>query len=126
MPLIWGISKEHWLANPDHAQLKAKLLAKTDDMLRRIWQSLGLDADRFGDAHKGWGLDAVASQTLGVNKIGFGGDAPKWFQAGLIQKVANYCADDVAIERDLTDFVERYGYVVRDGILDIPKWDGGR
>lgn len=26
--------------------------------------------------------------------------------------VANYCSDDVALERDLVDFVDRHGYVI--------------
>jgi DEAD/DEAH box helicase domain-containing protein len=125
-PVIWGQAREWW-DRPALAQkeLQAKLRPKTDDMLRRIWQALGLNPDVFSDAHKGWGLDAVASDTLHARKIGYGGDAPKWFQAGQIQRVANYCADDVALERDLTIFVERYGYVLNRGeTLDIPTWQG--
>ena len=99
------------------------LRSKTDDMLRRIWQSLNLDPDEFTAAHKGWNLDAVAGSTLSAGKIGWGGDAPKWFQAGQIQRVANYCADDTALERDLCDFIEKYGYVVNGGrVLRIPRW----
>lgn len=155
-PVIWGVSKKHWLGDcvdvpNDQAwvelhETKKLLTSKTDDMLRRIWQAKGLNPDRFHPStHGGVGLDAVASATIGAKKIGFGGDAPEWFQAGLIQKVVNYCADDVAMERDLTDFVDRYGYVVIhtqdtadrwvDGskqdvivtgkILTIPKWIGG-
>jgi DEAD/DEAH box helicase domain-containing protein len=114
MPVVWAL--------PGGERVK-ELLCKTDDMLRRIWQALGLNPDVFTSAHKGWGLDAVAAETLNVRKIGYGGDAPKWFQDGKIQKVVNYCADDVALERDLTDFVDRYGYVVKDGQpLAIPAW----
>jgi DEAD/DEAH box helicase domain-containing protein len=103
-----------------------ELKNKTDDMLRRIWKALLLDPDSFGPQHKGWGLDAVAGATLNAGKIGHGAEAPKWFQQGKIQKVVNYCADDVALERDLTDFVERFGYVVNVGraILRVPAWDG--
>lgn len=101
------------------------LRGKTDDMLRRIWQAKNLDPDNFDKVtHGGVGLDAITSNTLSASKIGYGGDAPKWYQAGLIQKVVNYCADDVALERDLTDFVERYGYVcLADGKkLKITPW----
>lgn len=102
-----------------------QMRSKTDDMLRRIWKALGLNPDSFGGSHKGWGLDAVAGSTLNAGKIGNGADAPKWYQAGQIQRVANYCADDVALERDLTDFVERHGYVVNGGrVLKIDPWDG--
>lgn len=116
-PVIWGISRQAWDAGAGEiALLKADLLPCTNDLLRRIWeQGLSLNPDRFDKrTHGGWGLDAVARGTLGLNvgKIGYGGDAPKWFQAGQWARVANYCADDVALERDLTDFVDRHGYVV--------------
>ena len=128
-PVIWGITKPEWLSkDPVCDGLRRILLAKTDDMLRRIWLAKGLDPDWFStNTHGGVGLDAIASATLGAKKIGYGGDAPVWYQAGLIQKVANYCADDVALERDLTDFVEKYGYVLlHDGTrLEIPSWQGG-
>ncbi len=121
-PVIWGITKENWRLDKLHKPL---LAPKTDDLLRRIWQSLGLNPDVFTKAHGGWKLDDVAGATLGHRKIGFGGDAPKWYQAGLIQKVANYCADDVAIERDLTDFIEKYGYVLNGGkTYPLNPWTG--
>jgi hypothetical protein len=72
-----------------------------------------LDPDYFNSrTHGGVNLDTVARATINAHKIGHGADAPKWYKAGLIQKVVNYCADDVAIERDLNDFVDRYGYVL--------------
>jgi DEAD/DEAH box helicase domain-containing protein len=116
-PVIFGL--------PGRQRVES-LRYKTDDMLRRIWQALKLNADQFSSLHKGWGLDAVAGATLNARKIGYGGDAPKWFQQGKIQQVANYCCDDVALQRDLTDFVERYGYVLNpgqdDSPLKIPPW----
>lgn len=127
-PVIYGCSKSKWGESDGFGSIFEKLLPKTDDMLRRIWQAKGLDPDKFDKAtHGGVGLDAVARATIGASKIGYGGDAPKWYQAGQIQRVTNYCADDVAIERDLTDFVEKYGYVIADGKkLEIPAWRGGR
>lgn len=104
-----------------------KLRDKTDDVLRRIWLALGLDPESFGGGHKGWNLDTVAGNTLGARKIGYGGDAPKWFQAGQWAKVANYCADDVALERDLTRFVDQFGYVLGPECrrVAIPAWSPG-
>ncbi len=140
-PVIFGVSKQNWIdgvhsetliSDPDGITktlqwIKSKLLVKTDDMLRRIWQAQGLDPDKFAPkTHGGTSLDAVALATLGSRKIGHGADAPIWYQQGLVQKVVNYCSDDVALERDLTDFVERYGYVIVKGQqLSIPKWKGG-
>lgn len=128
-PVIWGVNKKDWsrydiMSNND-GRLKTTLRSKTDDMLRRIWIAMGLNPDSFGGGHKGTGLDAVALATLGACKIGHGADAPRWYQEGKIQKVVNYCSDDVALERDLTDFVEKYGYVIVKGEkLQIPKWRG--
>jgi DEAD/DEAH box helicase domain-containing protein len=124
-PVIWGLSRPEW-AKPTVgvAGLKKALLLGTNDILRRIWQAKDLDPDNFRPAtHGGYKLDDVAGWTLGgVSKIGHGADAPKWYQQGLIQKVANYCIDDVAIERELGEFVDRYGYVVAPGgrILVLP------
>jgi len=91
-----------------------ELKSKTNDILQRIWRALGLDDDAvdFTELHKGWSLDTVTRGTFGVGKIGYGGDAPKWFQAGEWARVTNYCADDVALERDLAIFVDKYGYVI--------------
>jgi DEAD/DEAH box helicase domain-containing protein len=123
--VIWGIDKKAWLSatcnpNPDAlqprvAELKEVLRNKTNDILRRIWQAQGFDPDRWQRGMGGTKLDDVAPPTIGAKKIGYGGDAPKWYQAGQVQRVVNYCADDVAIERDLTDFVDRYGYVIING-----------
>ncbi len=136
-PVIWGIDKKAWEGNCTHLTreqtteihdgIKPLLKRKTDDMLRRIWQAQGLDPDKFSPkSHGGTSLDTVAGATLAAKKIGHGADAPVWYQQGLIQKVVNYCSDDVCLERDLTDFVERYGYVIVKGQqLSIPKWKGG-
>jgi len=103
-PVIFGL--------PGRERVTA-LLPKTNDMLRRIWQSLRLDPDTFSKAHGGWGLDAVARGTLKApGKIANGAQAPIWYQAGRWGEVCNYCVDDVTLERDLTIFVDRYGYVV--------------
>jgi DEAD/DEAH box helicase domain-containing protein len=125
-PVIWGISRTDWTQRDSFVVLKSELGCKTDDLLRRIWKALGLSPDDFNSLHKGWGLDSVAGSTLGYRKIGYGGDAPKWYQAGQIQRVVNYCADDVALERDMTDFVDRYGYVVNNGrVLPVSPWTPG-
>lgn len=139
-PVIWGIAKPDWLASspkdaaakPDYAALKTMLRPKTDDVLRRIWQAQGFDPDKWQPGMGGTKLDDVAGTTLGSRKIGEGAMAPVWYQKGLVQRVCNYCADDVAIERDLTDFVDRYGYVLlrsKTNSLEyhklvIPPWSG--
>lgn len=113
-PVIYGFPDR---GRVEGAEFLRTLLPKTNDLLMRIWRALGLDDDaiNFTDLHKGWSLDKVTQGTLGVGKIGHGGEAPKWFQAGQWARVVNYCADDVALERDLTDFVDRYGFVVHGG-----------
>lgn len=122
-PVIWGISKSDWLATlagPSHesgpaASTKGKLWHKSNDILRRIWIAQGFNPDKWQSGMGGSKLDDIAGATISARKIGNGADAPKWYQAGQVQRVVNYCADDVAIERDLTDFVDRYGYVIHQG-----------
>ena len=123
-PVIWGVSKPEWLVGSgiaskqygkEEGSLKVLLERRTNDILRRIWIAEGYDPDRWQAGMGGAKLDDIASATIGAHKIGNGADAPRWFQAGQIQRVVNYCADDVAIERDLTDFVDQYGYVIKNG-----------
>ena len=129
-PVIWGVAKPEWIgASPKDTSsswpIKNKLQPKTNDILRRIWQALGRDPEKGPGGVKGTRLDDIAPATIGVSKIGNGADAPVWYQAGQVQKVCNYCADDVAIERDLTDFVDRYGYVIHCGQqLFLKEWTG--
>lgn len=128
-PVIWSAPRGDWLAprEPEQAA-KASLRLKTDDILRRIWQARGFDPDANDGnprMYAGTKLDDIAGATLGVGKIGNGADAPKWYQAGDIQKVVNYCADDVALERDLGRFVDLYGYVICKGaVLPVAPWSG--
>ena len=121
-PVIFGLSKSEWASPSNDAVLliKGRLRGthdgdRTNDLLRRIWSALGIDPDRGPGGLRGTKLDDIAAATLGVSKIGNGADAPRWYQAGNVQKVVNYCADDVAIERDLADFIDKYGYVIHQG-----------
>lgn len=96
----------------DGMTTKGLMRMRCNDILRRIWIAQGFNPDVFQSGMGGSKLDDIAGATIDSNKIGNGADAPKWYQAGQVHKVVNYCADDVAIERDLTDFVDRYGYVI--------------
>lgn len=120
-PVIWRISRAAWDERsqfPAEGDLEwinnvwASMVHRSNDLLRRIWQSLSLDPDVFSKAHAGWGLDVVCLGTLGRKKVGVGAEAPRWFQSGQWARLINYCVDDVALERDLSDFIDRYGYVV--------------
>jgi DEAD/DEAH box helicase domain-containing protein len=116
-PVIWGL--------PGRERLP-ELLPKTDDLLRRIWLAQGLDPEVFSKQHGGWSLDVVAGSTIGQNKTGYGGDAPKWFQQGNWPRLVDYCINDVKVERDLAVFVDRFGYVLRQGQrLAIAPWERG-
>jgi DEAD/DEAH box helicase domain-containing protein len=104
LPVIFGL--------PGRERV-TELLPKTNDILRRIWLSLGLSGDQFSSLHKGWGLDPVSRGTLNApGKIANGAQAPRWYQSGEWGKLVNYCVDDVTLERDLVTFVDQFGYVV--------------
>jgi len=124
MPLCFSVPKNEWRNHPAYPLL----LPKTDDILRRIWLALGLNPDTFGPAHKGWSLDNVAGSTLNRRKTGNGADAPKWFQRGEWARLVDYCLNDVALERDLGEFIDAHGfcrneYAKRDAsTLLVPPW----
>ena len=61
------------------------------DILELVYRQLGYRLS----------LDRLAEQTLGVKKSGDGLQALRWFNNGEMEKLADYCRQDVQITRDL-------------------------
>ena len=51
------------------------------------------------------GLDAIARATLNSSKLGSGMDAIKYWRSGEMEKLKNYCVEDVKITRDIYQYV---------------------
>ena len=68
---------------------------KSLDILREIKNSYG----------RRMKLDQIAEGTLGVKKSGHGLQAIAWWNKGDIDKIKQYCEDDVRITKNLYDFV---------------------
>jgi DEAD/DEAH box helicase domain-containing protein len=60
--------------------------------------------DRLGFRPK---LESVAVPSLGVGKTADGLQALEWWRRGEIDKIVEYCRDDVRVTRDLYDFGKR-------------------
>ena len=52
-------------------------------------------------------LESVAVPTLGCGKGGDGLQALEWWRLGEVDKIVEYCTEDVRITRDLYDFGKR-------------------
>ena len=75
-------------------------------------------------------LDNMAEATLGKKKSGSGLEAVKWWAEGQIEKVRDYCIDDVRITKELYDYAKKHGslkYKDYDGLreikLDTIQWE---
>jgi len=64
------------------------------DILREIKSSYG----------RRMKLDQVAEGTLGIKKSGHGLQAITWWRKGEIEKIKEYCQDDVRITKELYDY----------------------
>ena len=78
------------------------------------------------------GLDSVAQATLGIQKSGHGLDAVAWWNAGEVQKIIDYCIQDVKVTKALYDYAREHGslsYFDRhtggkiDANLDTSVWE---
>lgn len=56
-------------------------------------------------------LDSVAQETLGIGKTGDGLDAIKYYNSGQLDKLRDYCIQDVAVTRDVYDHGLKTGKV---------------
>ncbi|MDB5254397.1 MAG: box helicase protein box helicase protein [Parcubacteria group bacterium] len=75
-------------------------------------------------------LDQLAEGTLGKNKSGHGLDAIMWWKQGLIQKIKDYCEDDVRITKEIYDFARanqklifKEGGKLNEIKLDTSEWE---
>ena len=54
-------------------------------------------------------LQSLAEATLGIGKSGNGLEAVEWWRQGEVEKVRNYCMDDVKITRQIFDYALKHG-----------------
>ena len=74
----------------------------TVDMLRDVHQALGFRLP----------LQALAEATLGVDKSADGLQSVRWFRAGEMEKVIDYCRKDVEITVKLYEYGRQRGHVL--------------
>jgi DEAD/DEAH box helicase domain-containing protein len=74
-------------------------------------------------------LQTLAEATLGRGKGGDGLKAVEWWAQGLVDKVREYCIEDVRITRELYDYAMKHGILkykdlrdIRDIKLDTRNW----
>ena len=82
------------------------LRAYTDEDLQRLptFDIMYDLEERLGFRPK---LDSVASATLGTGKSADGLQALEWWRLGEVDKIIDYCREDVRVTRDLYDFGKR-------------------
>lgn len=75
-------------------------------------------------------LQSLAEGTLGRGKKGSGLDSVEWWQQGLVEKVREYCIEDVRLTRELYDYARTNGLLkykdlrdIREIKLDASKWE---
>ena len=75
-------------------------------------------------------LDAVAEGTLGKRKTAHGLQAVKWWKQGEIEKIKEYCLNDVRITKELYTYALKHGSLkytdlgdIREIKLDTSKWN---
>lgn len=93
---------------------------KSLDILKEIQKSIGHRVK----------LDDVAAATLGVGKSAHGLQAITWWKAGEIQKIIDYCIQDVKVTKEVYDYAMEHqmlkyskGGVVTEMSIDTTSWE---
>ncbi|NUO81180.1 ribonuclease H-like domain-containing protein [candidate division KSB1 bacterium] len=73
----------------------------TLDLLEEIYRTLGFRLS----------LDALAAATLDVSKFADGVQAVRWYKAGELQKLLEYCRQDVLLTQRLYLFGKEHGFL---------------
>ncbi len=81
---------------------------------------------------RGMKLQQLAEGTLKTTKSGHGLDAIKWWRQGEVEKIRQYCLDDVRITKDIYDFAVnnqkvffKEGREVKEVKIDTSDWESG-
>lgn len=109
--LLVGYNSEHFdipILNKYYSGDLSKI--KSVDLLKEVKSVIGRRLK----------LDNLAQSTLNKKKSGNGLQAQKWWQEGQVEKVREYCLDDVRITREL------YAYAKEHGVLKYMDFDGPR
>lgn len=92
---------------------------KSIDLLEEIRASLG----------RRLRLDSVAQATIGAKKSANGLQAIRWYHEGKIDKIKEYCEQDVRVTKELFEYALEHGHVkFKDGLkkreipLDTSHW----
>ncbi|MBX4189207.1 ribonuclease H-like domain-containing protein [Candidatus Parcubacteria bacterium] len=119
--MLIGFNSEHFdipLLNKYYPGDLSKL--KSLDILKEIKQTYG----------RRMKLDQLAQGTLGKNKSGHGLDAIQWWKNGEVDKIRDYCIDDVRITKELYDYARANSKLIfKEGSelleikLDCSKWE---
>lgn len=119
--LLIGFNSEHFdlpLLNKYYPGNLEKI--KSLDILKEIQKSIG----------RRMKLDQLAVGTLGISKGGSGLDAYMWWKKGEVEKIREYCINDVRITRDLYEFALKNGKLTfKEGPhmheikLDTSEWE---
>lgn len=92
---------DYTVLKPYGLQVNQQLLDKSVDLLLDIYAVLGFRV----------GLGNLAEATLNESKSADGVLSVQWYRAGQIQKVLDYCEQDVRVTKDLWQFGCDHGYV---------------
>ena len=75
-------------------------------------------------------LDQLAEGTLGKNKSGHGSQVNNWWKTGEVERVREYCIDDVRITKELYDYARannklifKEGKELKEINLDTSNWE---
>lgn len=75
-------------------------------------------------------LDTLAQATLGLKKTATGVKAYEWWKRGEIDKIREYCLEDVRITKELYEYARTHGHLkyfdfneVREIPLDTSSWE---
>ncbi len=75
-------------------------------------------------------LDHVAQGTFGISKSGHGLDAVVWWRNGEIEKIRQYCLDDVKITKDIYEYamknkklILKEGPFTKEVKIDTKHWE---